>query len=414
MAVSVRPAAFAFIFLTVLLDMMALGMVIPVLPKLVENFLGGDTSRAAEMVGVFGTAWALMQFLFSPIQGALSDRFGRRPVLLASNFGQGLDFVLMALAPGLFLLFVGRLLSGIFAATISTSFAYIADITEPERRAARFGLIGAAFGAGFVIGPALGGFLATIDPRAPFWAAAAASLINGCYGLLVVPESLPADRRAPFSWAKANPIGSINLLRSNAHLFGLAVANFLGQVAHVALSTTFVLYVGFRYGWDDFAVGLALTVVGALAILVQGVLISRLVKWMGERRALLVGLLFGALSFAIYGLAPNSWVFWIGIVLGSLWGLAGPTTNSLMSRYVAADEQGRLQGATMSAQGIANMVGPVIFAVVFANAIRVSPAAAGAPFFIAAGLMVVSIAIAWRATREDGGSGKASAVAGQE
>ena len=196
-----RTPAFVFVFITVLLDMLALGMIIPVLPKLVVDFLGGDAARAAEILGVFGTAWALMQFIFSPVQGALSDRFGRRPLILMSNFGLGLDYILMALAPTLVWLFVGRVISGITAASISTAYAYIADVTPGEKRAARFGLLGVAFGAGFVFGPALGGLAGTISPRLPFWIAAALSLANGLYGLLVLPESLPADRRtgAPFS-----------------------------------------------------------------------------------------------------------------------------------------------------------------------------------------------------------------------
>src|SRR5215831_6193170 len=244
-----RQAAFAFIFVTVLLDMLALGMVIPVLPKLIESFLAGDTARASEFVGLFATVWALMQFLFSPVQGALSDRFGRRPVILVSNFGLGADYVVMALAPNLVWLFAGRVISGICAASISTAFAYIADVTPPEQRSARFGALGAAFGVGFVIGPAVGGLLGALDPRLPFWAAACFSLLNGLYGLLVVPESLAPDKRMAFAWRRANPVGSLMLLRTHHELFGLAATTFLAQVAHVALPAVFVLYAGYRYGW---------------------------------------------------------------------------------------------------------------------------------------------------------------------
>src|SRR5215472_4501154 len=236
-----RQAAFAFVFITVLLDMLALGMVIPVLPKLIESFVAGDTARASEFVGLFSSVWALMQFLFSPVQGALSDRFGRRPVILVSNFGLGLDYVVMALAPNLMWLFAGRVISGICAASISTAFAYIADVTPPEQRSARFGMIGAAFGVGFVIGPAVGGMLGALDPRLPFWAAAGFSLLNGLYGLTVLPESLPPDRRMPLSWRHANPVGSLMLLRSHHELLGLAAVNFLAQMAHVALPAVFVL-----------------------------------------------------------------------------------------------------------------------------------------------------------------------------
>jgi len=278
-----RQAAFAFVFITVLLDMLALGMVIPVLPKLIESFLAGDTARASEFVGLFATVWALMQFLFSPVLGALSDRFGRRPVILISNFGLGLDYVVMALAPNLAWLFAGRVISGICAASISTSFAYIADVTPPEQRSARFGMLGAAFGVGFVVGPAVGGLLGALDPRLPFWAAAGFSLINGLYGLLVVPESLAPDKRMAFAWRRANPVGSLMLLRTHHELFGLAATTFLAQVAHVALPAVFVLYAGYRYGWGERAVGFTLALVGICAVIVQAGLVARCVKRFGER-----------------------------------------------------------------------------------------------------------------------------------
>src|SRR6202790_1962963 len=226
-----RAPAFVFIFITVLLDMLALGMIIPVLPKLVVDFLGGDTARGAQIFGVFGTAWALMQFVFSPVQGALSDRFGRRPLILMSNLGLGLDYILMALAPTLMLLFVGRVISGITSASISTAYAYIADVTPGEQRAGRFGLLGVAFGVGFVFGPALGGLAGNISPRLPFWIAAGLSLANALYGLLVLPESLPPQQRAGFAWRRANPFGALVLLRSHLELSALATVNFLSNLA---------------------------------------------------------------------------------------------------------------------------------------------------------------------------------------
>src|SRR3954471_10621988 len=224
---AMRGAAVAFIVVTILLDMLALGLIMPILPKLVESFVDNDTAQAARMFGLFGTAWALMQFLFSPVLGSLSDRFGRRPVVLLSNFGLALDYVLMALAPSLVWLFIGRIVSGITSASISTAFAYIADVTPPERRAAVFGKIGAAFGAGFILGPALGGLLGDIDPRLPFWASAALSFANALYGLFVLPESLAPDKRAPFRWRSANPAGALKLLRSSTALAGLAVVTFI-------------------------------------------------------------------------------------------------------------------------------------------------------------------------------------------
>ena len=395
-----RQAAFAFIFVSVLLDMLALGIVIPVLPKLIEGFVAGDTARASEYVGLFGTVWALMQFIFSSVQGALSDRFGRRPVILVSNFGLGLDYVVMALAPNLAWLFVGRVISGICTASVSTAFAYIADVTPPEQRAGRFGMIGAAFGVGFVIGPAIGGVLGALDPRLPFWAAAAASLLNGLYGLLVVPESLPAERRMPFAWQRANPVGSLRLLRTHRELYGLAAVNFLAQLAHVALPTVFVLYASYRYGWGERAVGFTLALVGVCAIVVQAGLVSGVVKWCGERGALAIGLLFGGLGFAVYGVAPSGWLFCVGVPLMALWGLASPSANGLMSKRVSSSEQGQLQGANASIQGIANLVAPAIFAQLFAYAIGAGRAwnLPGAPFLLAALLLVAAAGLAWRVT----------------
>src|SRR5438270_9826324 len=266
----VRSGAAAFIFVTILLDMFALGLVMPVLPKLVESFVANDTARAARIFGLFGTAWALMQFFFSPVLGALSDRFGRRPVVLLSNLGLALDYILMALAPSLAWLFIGRVISGITSASISTAFAYIADVTPPEKRAAVFGKIGAAFGAGFILGPAIGGLLGGMDPRLPFWVAAGLSFANALYGLLILPESLPPERRSPFHWKSANPMGALHLLRSDRVLAGLSVVNFLAQVAHVVLPSTFVLYTTYRYGWDPRTVGLTLAMVGICTMAVQG------------------------------------------------------------------------------------------------------------------------------------------------
>ena len=239
-------AAQAFIFVTVALDVLAMGIVIPVLPKLVEAFLGGNTARAAEVFGVFGTVWSLMQFVCSPVLGVLSDRFGRRPVILLSNFGLGFDYILMALAPTVRWLFVGRVISGITGASFTTAGAYIADVTPPEKRAAGFGMIGAAWGLGFVLGPALGGLLGEVSPRLPFWVAAGMTLLNAMYGLFVLPESLPPERRRAFSWRRANPVGSLTLLRSHHELFGLAGVNILYFLAHQALPSVFVLYTGYR------------------------------------------------------------------------------------------------------------------------------------------------------------------------
>jgi len=397
MPTSRRNAAVSFIFITIMLDMLALGMIIPVLPALIKSYTG-STEKAAEIFGLFGTAWALMQFVFSPLVGALSDRFGRRPVVLISNLGLGLDYILMAMAPNLGWLFAGRLISGITAASISTSYAYIADVTPPEKRAGAFGLLGAAFGIGFVVGPALGSMMTEFGPRAPFWLAAGLSLANALYGLLVLPESLPADRRAAFSWRRANPVGSIMLLKRTPSLIGLALINFLDQVAHVVYPSTFVLYASYRYDWSIRTIGLTLTAVGVLSMIVQGGLVRPAVKHLGEKTALIVGLVCGVIGFAGYGLAPTGLWFWCFMPLASLWGLATPALQGLMSREVDGTEQGRLQGANTSVNGIAQMIGPSIFTLAFSSAVSAGTMP-GVPFLIASALVTGALLVGIRTVR---------------
>jgi MFS transporter, DHA1 family, tetracycline resistance protein len=391
-----RRAAFVFVFITVLLDMLALGIVVPVLPKLVVDFLAGDTARAAEIYGVFGTAWALMQFLMSPLHGALSDRFGRRPLILISNFGLGLDYILMALSPNLWWLFAGRVISGISAASIATSYAYVADVTEPHLRSARFGLLGVAFGAGFVLGPALGGLAGNLDPRLPFWIAAVLSLANALYGFLVLPESLPKERRASFAWRRANPLGALALLRSQPQLLGLASVNFLSNLAHASLPNIGVLYMMYRYGWDERTVGFTMAGVGVCAMVVQGALIGPTVARFGERVALIAGLFFGVAGFAVFGLAATGPVFWAGIPLLALWGLASPAALGLMSHVVGPTEQGQLQGANASIMGIANLLGPGLFAQILAYSIASERwHMPGAAFLLAALILALAMIVAW-------------------
>ena len=392
-------AGFVFIFVTVLLDMLSIGIIVPVLPKLVVDFMGGDTKQAAEILGLFGTAWALAQFVFSPVQGALSDAFGRRSVILISNFGVGLDYVLMALAPNIAWLFVGRVISGITAASISAAYAYVADVTPPERRAARFGLLGAAFGAGFIFGPALGGLAGSISPRLPFWIAAGLSLANACYGLLVLPESLPRSRRTAFSWRRANPLGALVLLRSHAELFGLACINFLSNLAHAVLPSIGVLYMLYRYSWDERTIGLTLAGVGAASIIVQAGVVGQVTKRIGERAALMLGIAFGVVGFLVFAFARTSIEFWLGIPLLALWGLEEPASQALMSRRVSASEQGRLQGANASIMGVANLFGPGLFTQIFAFAISGERGVPGAPFILAGLLLFAGGLLAWHTTR---------------
>lgn len=388
--------ALAFIFCTVLLDVLALGLMIPVLPTLVLGFMGGDTASAAEVFGVFATVWGLMQFLCSPLLGALSDRYGRRPVILISCLGLGLDYIFMAIAPTLTLLLIGRIISGITAATIATSFAYIADVAPPDDRAKSFGIVGLAFGAGFVVGPAIGGLLGGLDPRLPFWVAAAACLINAAFGWFVLPESLPPERRMAFAWKRANPVGSLNLLRSSRQLLGLASIDFIVNVAHQVLPAVVVLYVAYRYGWDETTVGLMLAFVGVCAALVQGLLVGPAVAWLGTRGALIGGLLFGSLGLVIYGLAPSGPWFWLGVPVMSLWGVVGPSLQDMMSRRVSPSEQGQLQGANSSSRSVAGLVGPAIFTASFAWLIHWLP---GAPFLLAALLLVGAAAVTWVVTK---------------
>lgn len=400
-----RSAAVAFVLATVVLDMLALGIVLPVLPRLVVEFSHGDVGAGAAWVGLFGFGWAVMQFFFTPVLGALSDRFGRRPVIILSNLGLGFDYLLMAMAPSLAWLFVGRLVSGITAATFSSATAYITDVTPPERRAAKFGLLAAAFGLGFILGPAIGGVLGAVSLRLPFWGAAAFSLVNACYGFFVLPESLPKARRTAFRWLQANPLGSLVLLSAAPGLVGLAAIGWLQRVAHAALPSMFVLYTEYRYGWTSTLVGAALTAVGLSSMLVSGVLVGPLVKRVGEGRALLIGSVFMLAGFAGFGLAPTALYFWAALPILSLGGFASPALQGLATRRVGPSDQGKLQGALSSLGSIADMIGPVVATQAFALAILPTGAIylPGAPYLVAALLVAISLALAWRVARPPAG-----------
>lgn len=395
-------AAFVFIFITVMLDMLAVGVMVPVLPRLIVQFKGGDIAAAAMISGVFGFAWAAMQFIFSPLLGAASDRFGRRPVVLLSNFGLGLDYVVMALAPSLGWLFVGRIVSGITAASIPTATAYITDVTPPEKRAARFGMLGAAFGLGFIIGPAVGGTLGNISLRLPFWVSAALSLLNACYGFLVLPESLTPERRAKVEWHMANPLGSLRLLRSDRTITLLAAVLFLYFLAHESLPNVFVLYTDYRYGWNERTTGLVLAAVGVCTTIVSAGVIGPAVKRLGERGALLAGLLAGATGFLIYGLSPTGALFTVGVPVMAFWGLIGPAAQALMTVGVSPAAQGRLQGALTSMRGISGMIGPLLYTQVFAVAIgRLSRLGVpGAPYILSGVFLLAGLILAERVTRK--------------
>ena len=405
-------AAVAFIFITVLLDIMALGMVAPVLPKLVTEFLQQNTTWAAVTYGLFNAAFALLQFLFSPLVGSLSDRFGRRPLILASNLGLGLSYALMAWAPTLSLLFIGRAISGVTGASFGTASAYIADTTPLDKRAGAFGILGAAFGLGLILGPALGGFLGgpliehsfnlgRFSAHLPLWVAAAFSLINALYGFFVLPESLPRSLRTKFRWRRANPVGSLKLLRRHPDLLALAAVLFLSTLSQVSLPSTVTLYAMFRYRWTPDTIGLTLALVGIAMVLVQAGVVGRVVKRFGNRATLIAGLCFGAAGLCYAGFAPTGSIFLWGIPIIALWSIFGAACQTLMSHHVTASEQGQLQGANASLTGIAELIGPLIFPFTFAYFVSPghSVAASGAPFELAGGLLAATAVFAFFATR---------------
>jgi len=394
--------AFLFVFVTVMLDMLAVGIIIPVLPNLILEFQGGSYTQAAMLAGPLAALWSLMQFVFSPVLGGVSDRYGRRTVILFSNFGLAFAYVVTAWAPSLLWLAVGRVISGISAASQSTAQAYIADTSPPEKRAARYGMLGAAFALGFVLGPAIGGVISdAFGLRAAFWVAAGMSLLNFCYGFFVLPESLPKERRRPFTIRQSNPLAALAFLFGRKELSGLSLAHFFHFLAQVVLPSTFVLYAGYRFGWTGASVGLLLALVGLGGILVQGGLVRIIVPKLGERRALLVGLLCGATAFLIYASAQIGPVLFVGVAFGAFWGLYNPSAQTLLTSRVTPTEQGQLQGALASVASMAGLVGPIVFTQTFAFFISDHAPAhiPGAAFYLAAMLLLSAAFIAWRAMR---------------
>lgn len=372
------------ILVTGFLDMLAMGVVMPVLPGLIED-LTGSLGAAGLWTGILGSLWALMQLLCAPIIGSLSDRFGRRPVILISAAGLALDWVLMALAPNLWWLVVGRVLGGITSASATALFAYLADVTAPENRARAFGITGAAISAGFVLGPALGGVLGEMSPRLPFWVAAGLSALAFLYGLVVLPESLPPERRQPFAWRNAHPIAALKMLGRGRALGRLSVGVFLLTFSHRVFMTVYVLYAGHQHGLTTLQVGALLAFSSVLDMVVQGTLVGPVTKRIGDRPAVLIGLIGGALSFLAMALAPSAQWFVAAMIPAALMGLAEPTMKSLMSRAVAETEQGQLQGAMQSLASVAGITGPVFFGWVYAVSSASLP---GLSFVIAAGILV--------------------------
>lgn len=395
--------ALTFIFITVLIDTIGFGIVIPVFPQLIVELTGKPVNEAARIGGWLAFAYAVMQFGFGPVIGNLSDRFGRRPVLLASLLAFAIDYMVMSLAQTLALLFVGRIVAGITGASHTTAYAYIADVSPPEKRAQNFGLVGMAFGFGFILGPAIGGLIGDqFGTRAPFVAAGALALVNALYGWLILPESLPPERRRAFHIRRANPVGTLlQLRRYQPVVLGLAMAMFLWQIAHQALHGTWSFYTIYRFEWSPGMVGLSLAAVGLTAAIVQGGLVRIIIPRVGERRAVELGLMSGLVSFIVYGLATEGWMMFAGIAVAALSGLAYPSMNALMSQRVDPDAQGELQGAVASLFSLSTIIGPPLMTQLFGYFTgRSAPfELPGAAFIVAALLTLASLLLFLRACR---------------
>ncbi len=398
---SARRPALGFIFVTLVLDILGIGLIIPILPKLVDQLTAGGFSEASHMYGLLAAIYSLMQFLFAPLLGSLSDRFGRRPVILASLLGSGLDYFLLAFAPNLAWFFVGRIISGITGANFSAATAYIADVSPPEKRAANFGLIGAAFGLGFIIGPAVGGLLGEIDLRLPFVVAGCLTLANWLYGLFILPESLAEKNRSRFSWGRANPVGSLLSLRRYPFVLGLSGSHFLVQVAHQVLPSTWVLYTAYRYGWTPAHTGTSLAVVGLMAAIMQGGVTRIVVPRLGEMKTAALSLVVSGLAYVAYGLATEGWMLYVIIVIGSVGGLANPAIKGLIANSIGDHEQGQVQGSLSSLTSLAGIIGPPLAAGLFGFFIaeKAPVYLPGAAFFFSAVLVLVAIALAVRSAR---------------
>jgi DHA1 family tetracycline resistance protein-like MFS transporter len=398
-----RPAgkhALAFIFLTVLIDTIGFGIIMPVMPQLIVDLTGVTVAHATFIGGGLLVTYAVLQFLCGPIMGNLSDRFGRRPVLVVSLAAFAFDYMLMGFAPTIGWLFLGRAIAGVAGAVYSPAMAYIADVSAPEKRAQGFGMVGAAFGLGFIIGPAIGGLLGELGPRAPFFVAAALGALNFLYGLIVLPESLPVERRRKFEWRRANPMGALMALRRYPAVVAIAGAVFLWQLAHQVYPATWSFFATIRFGWSEAEIGLSLAFVGVLMAFTQGYLTGRIVPRIGEHRAVLIGVGSGVVSMLALALATQTWAAYAAILVGMLQGLAYPSMNAIMSKQVAGDQQGELQGAVASMMSLTTILGPLIMTQTLG---RFSEATApihfpGAAFLLAAMLALASLAIVARAS----------------
>jgi DHA1 family tetracycline resistance protein-like MFS transporter len=387
-----------FILLTVVIDTIGFGLIMPVLPRLIMEISDVDIGGAARVGGMLLVVFAGLQFLFGPVMGNLSDRFGRRPVLLISLFAFGVNYALMGLAPNLTWLFIGRALTGMCGAVYAPANAFVADVTPPERRAASFGLVGASFGLGFILGPALGGFLGELGPRAPFFAAGGLAVVNFFYGLFVLPESLPPERRRPFSIARANPLGTLRAFRGQRAVLGLALAAFFWQLAFHVYPSTWSYYAIAKFQLSPAAIGGTLAVSGVSLTIVQGGLTGRIVRRIGEGRAALLGVAWGGLVFLAYAFVPERWMLYPLLLIGGIQGVANPSINALMSRELGPERQGELQGGMASVMGLSSIVGPLALTQALAYFTSESAVARGmffpgAAFALASGLAAVCFVI---------------------
>jgi MFS transporter, DHA1 family, tetracycline resistance protein len=394
--------ALGFIFVTILIDVIGFGIIIPVVPKLINSLVGGTMSDAADYGGWLISAFAVMQFLFSPILGNLSDQYGRRPILLISLFGFGLDYLFTAFAPSIIWLFVGRIIAGITGASFTTATAYIADISTPETRAQNFGLIGAAFGLGFIIGPAIGGPLADLGPKVPFFAAAGLTLINWLYGYFVLPESLAPENRRTFSWSNGNPLASFMNLKKYPAVSGLVGAFFLLYLASHAVQTTWSYYNYEKFKWNGTQVGVSLTVVGVMVALVQGVLIRKIIPKIGQTKSVLIGLLFYCLGMVLFALASQGWMMYVFTIVYCLGGIAGPALQGYISGHIPANEQGGLQGSLTGLISFSSIIGPPMMSKLFSWFTKPGHIYfPGAPFMAGAIILAVSAVLAYRTMNKE-------------
>jgi DHA1 family tetracycline resistance protein-like MFS transporter len=404
-----KEAAIGFIFITLLIDITGWGLIIPVLPKLIEQLTGGTIAQAAQYAGWLGFVYAGTQFLLSPVVGNLSDKFGRRPVLLFSLFGFGLDYILLALAPNMWWLFAGRLIAGITGSSITTASAYIADISTAETRAKNFGMIGAAFGLGFILGPVLGGLLGQYGARVPFWTASALCLLNWLYGYFVLPESLDSSHRRAFSWKSAVPFRSLLHLRKYPGLSGLIASLVLIYIAAHAVQSNWSFYGIERFGWNERMIGISLGLVGLLVGAVQGGLVRVVNPKIGNEKSVYSGLMLYAIGMLLFGLATYTWMMFLFLVPYCLGGIAGPALQSIISGQVPPNKQGELQGALTSLMSATAIVGPPLMTNTFAFFTQKGAPVylPGAPFYLASLFMLLSAIFAYRSLHAAGAPQKA-------